>query len=199
MKLSDFLNTWKGVKLENQWNRFVILGLVLCNIVLLMMVSSQKSVITLVPSNLSKEVVVSIDSASPEMHRAMGMQLSLLLGNVTPSNAKIVKDALSPMLSSKIYSKAMAAIDDQILAITQDRVSTSFEVQRVEYEPQSGKTYVFGRARTSGLLTQQGSFDKTYEFKFRIQNYQPEVVFITNYRGAPRNIAWQEAQKKAKA
>ena len=197
MKLNQYLSTLKGIKLENQWSRMAIAGLVLSNLLLLAVVLNDNPIITLVPSNMVKEVTLSIDSASPEMHRALGMQVALLLGNVTPQNAKMVKEAVAPMFASSIYSKAMAALDDQILQIKQDKVSTSFTAKTVKYEPETGKTFVTGSSTAKGLLSSEGkSYEKTYEFYFVVNNYQLEIAKVTNYRGKPKDIRWQKIQQQ---
>ncbi|GAA4649327.1 hypothetical protein GCM10023116_16010 [Kistimonas scapharcae] len=196
MKWKNYVQSWKSINLENKISRLVICALAFSNILLVAAVINQNSLVIFTPPTLHEETAIAIDSASEPMHRAMGLYVAGLIGNVTPHNAKLVKESLGPLLDAGIYTNVMKVMDDQILALRQDKVSTSFRTISVEYEKKSGKVFVHGQQIVDGLIDSSRSLKKTYEFIFKIRNYQPQITHIDNYRGTPRNEEWRKAQEK---
>lgn len=117
-------------------------------------------IITVVPPTLTETAWVSKTQSSSEYTTAWAMYVGMLLGNVTPENATIIKDALGPILHPDIYQSTMEVLDKQIFQIRQDRVTLSFEPQKCCGIP-STSTASSSQATQSAKAQQVESGDQT--------------------------------------
>ncbi|MCB5162643.1 type IV conjugative transfer system protein TraE [Marinomonas algarum] len=187
MKFKSYMQSWEGTQNENKWSRIFIVGLIAAVVVLSLMLTSKKTIVTIQPFTLKNEAWVTEANASQSYKEAWGFALAQLLGNVTPTNVDFIKERLAGLLSPKIYSDVMSAIDVQAQEIRLDRVTIRFEPRFVEYEKDSEKVFVYGTSFTKGLSKDSEiSTDRTYEFDIAVSNYIPVVDFIDTYKGRPR-------------
>lgn len=187
MKFETFSSSFKVMKKENTWGRFIILGCLAVIFLLTMAIFNQKPIVTVIPPQLSEEAKLHHNKASSTMHQAWGLYVAESLGNVTPDTAGFVRSSLEPLLSPSIRSEALVILDQQIDLIRRDQVSFSFEPREVLFDEDSARVYVIGRHFTH--TTADGNPDRTnrtYEFEWAFSNYMPSLVHIDTYKGAPR-------------
>ena len=186
MKLDKFTSNINVMQKENAWGRIIIALALLIIAGLVMQMSSQKAVVTLIPPNLTEEAKLHHDKAQQEIHKAWSLYVAESLGNVTPSTAQFVRSTLDPLLDSRIRSEALVILDRQIDRIKRDQVSFSFEPREVQMNEDTQTVYVVGRHYTHAAVGEATRVNRTFEFKWQFENYMPNLVHIDTYEGAPR-------------
>ena len=187
MLKSIFENTFDGMRGENKFLRIGVACLVGVLIVQSVGNMRRDDVITIVPPTMAEQGWLSRSESSSTYSEAWVLYVAMMLGNVTPSNATIVKDAIGPILSPEIYQDAMKALDDQIFLIRQDRVSLTFEPEKVLQDALNpSRYYVTGRSVSEGPTGDKVRNNRTYEVEFSVTNYRPRIDWIATYSGAPR-------------
>jgi conjugal transfer pilus assembly protein TraE len=200
MKISSFLKTWEGALAENRWSRIVNLLLLVSVILLAIRAFTTETVVTMQPVTLTEEAQLTSNTASASYHEAWGLFLATFLGNATPDNSTFIRERIGPLLSPSIYHEVMAVIEEQTQHISNDRVSIRFEPRYVLYEKESGHTYVNGNSYIKDATTKETREESTYEFRLKIQRYQPTIDFVNLYPGKPRSekVLQQMQQREAK-
>lgn len=187
MKLAQFLQTWRGTCLENQFHRWTILALVVSNIVIGFVAFGRSATVSVsVPPGFIDPMVVSVNESDLAYQNAWGIFLATLLGNVTPGNADVVKRAIEPLLAPAIYRDAVRVLTEQVEAIKRDRVAMRFEPRQVKFESGSGKVFVEGFSVVSGAAGKEERNPRTYEFLIKVKNYRPMIEHMDNYIGVAR-------------
>lgn len=183
--LKDTFDTLRG---EAKFLRMVVLGLIVANLFVSCVAISRDQVVTVVPPTLAEQSWVSKARAGEEYTEAWAMYIAMLLGNVTPSNATVVKEAIGPILDPGIYQNVMEVLDHQIFLIRQDRVSLGFEPQKVLRDNANpNKFFVVGRSVSEGPIGDKKQQARTYEMELVIRNYRPLLSWINTYSGDARS------------
>ncbi len=187
MKYLAFLASWQGVQRENYWHRTLLFGLVASNGALILALFTQSPVVVLTPPVPGKAFTLSDRHADNAYLESWGLYLSQLLGNVTPDNVALIREALGPLLAPSVYHQAMQVLEQQRLQIEQDRVSLSFSPKTVSWHPDSKRVYVTGHAYTRSAGQKPVRQVRTWAFDIEIINYQPVIHWLTTYEGDPDN------------
>jgi conjugal transfer pilus assembly protein TraE len=91
-------------------------------------------------------------------------------------------------MAPRIFSDLKANVASDVEMIKKDGVSVSFEAKTVLYERESDKVFVVGRtgiSNAAGLVTK---FDRVFEMRVAIDNFQPQIVELESYQGKPRTL-----------
>lgn len=185
--MTKLLQTWEGVQAENKWNRIFIVLLLVGQLVLAVQLFSKETVVTIQPWTLNDDAWVTADAASASYKEAWGFALATLFGNVTPANVDFIKERIELLLSPSIYNEVMDVLEMQSQQIKIDRVTIRFEPRFVEYEPKTGKVFVYGNSFTRGVARdKEDRSERTYEFELSISNYLPVLEHLDTYEGRPR-------------
>lgn len=202
MTFAVFLDTWRGLHLQNR----ILFGCVAClsvaTLVLAWRTFSIETAVILVPEGLNRETRIMKDEADGKFREAWALFYAQLIGNVTPNTADFVEKTLAPSLSSSIYATVMKIVVAQVEDIKRDRVSLIFTPHEVTSEPASGKIFVTGDSVAEGPSGNAEKSTRTYEFKVDIQQYRPILAWVTSYKGAPRTLEEldrEDAERKARA
>lgn len=182
-----FQQSFDGMRGENKFMRIALL----CTVILLFIQhcanQNKEQIITIVPPTMTETGWLSKTSAGSEYTESWAMYVAMLLGNVTPQNAGIVKDSLGSLLAPDLYQDVMAVMDNQIHQIRQDRVSMSFEPDKILRDPDNlNRLYVTGRSTTEGVTGNKVRTNRTYEVDLIIRNYKPVIQWVSTYAGGPR-------------
>lgn len=198
MNLKAYLKTWEGLQAENRWGRIVQGALIAIVLVLVVLVARKETIVTIQPFTLSEEAWVTRNDASRSYLEAWGFAIAQLLGNVTPGSVDFVKERLSPLLAPSVYQDVMDAVEVQAKEIRNDRITMRFEPRFVEYEPKSGKVFVYGFSYTRGASSQadEDRTERSYEFVLTVSNYLPVLSYIETYAGRPRTEVVLEQLKR---
>ncbi|MDX1296691.1 MAG: TraE/TraK family type IV conjugative transfer system protein [Pseudomonas sp.] len=201
MLLSNLQNSFDGMRGENKFLRLMLAVLGVGVMVSSCSALKKDQIITVVPPTLTEQAWVSKTQSSSEYTEAWALYIGMLLGNVTPANATIVKDALGPILDPEIYQSTMDVLDNQIFQIRQDRVSLSFEPQKVLRDNVNpNRFFITGRSISQGPAGEKRRTNRTYEIELRIQDYKPVLSWISTNAGDARtqDVIDREAKKDAK-
>lgn len=187
MILKTMQTTFDGMRGENQFLRLIIAGLLVVNVVTATAALTRDEVITVVPPTLTEKAWLSKTSASFEYTESWAFFIAQLIGNVTPHNATVVKDALGPLLAQDIYQSVMQVLDQQIHQIRQDRVTLGFEPEKVLRDNVNpNKLYVTGRSVSQGPTGAKKRDSRTYEIELTVKDYKPVITWISTNTGDPK-------------
>jgi len=186
VKLETLTSDIKLMRKENVWGRMIILVAMLVIGALVSQSMTQKTVVTLIPPNMTEAAKLHHDKAQAEIHKAWSLYVAESLGNVTPATSDFVRSTLDPLLDSKIRSAALVILDRQIDRIKRDQVSFSFEPREVHLNKDNGTVYIVGRHYTHSAIGKDSRTNRTFEMKWKFENYMPNLVHINTYEGAPR-------------
>lgn len=186
MKLEQLIHSVQGLKTQNNLQLYALIGMSVLTLVLGLAVVNKDTVVTVIPPNLNVEAEIGYDWASTSYKEAWALYLSLSLGNVTPTNASFVKNAIDPVLGPGIYQHTMKALEKQIDKIKSNHITLYFEPRRVLREEESGKIFVHGQSVLETPTGQRERTEKTYEFVISVLNYMPSLTYVDTYPGPPR-------------
>lgn len=197
MNLQTFLTTWRGTRLENKYQRWVIAGLVVSNVIVGLAAFARGETVVVIPPDLAGKVAISKSDSDRDYQQAWAFFLAQLLGNVTPGNADIVKKVIEPLLAPAIYRETVRVLAEQVESIKRDRVSLRFEPREIKFEQPTGKAFIEGFSVVSGAAGKEERNPRTYEFVIKVRNYRPVIEHIDNYIGPARTISELERQERA--
>ncbi len=201
MLLSNLKNSFDGMRGENKFLRLILFAMTVALIASSCSAMKKDQIITVVPPTLTETAWVSKTQSSSEYTTAWAMYVGMLLGNVTPENATIIKDALGPILHPDIYQSTMEVLDKQIFQIRQDRVTLSFEPQKVLRDTvNEHRFFITGNSVSEGPAGGKRRSNRTYEVDLQIKNYKPVITWISTNTGDARtqDVIDREARKAQK-
>ena len=114
MNLSLLRSDWRGAMSENYLLRFLIGAMVLGNLMLVIFMTRQEAIITLVPPVINEEISIAQDDASASFKKSWGLFAAELIGNAKVSNVDFIIKALEPMLASEIVGEMRQTLAAQI-------------------------------------------------------------------------------------
>lgn len=200
MNTSDFVKTWEGSLTENKWNRIFNGALAAGVLILAYMAFNKDEIVVIKPETLGSEAWITRSEASQSYKESWGLYFAQLTGNITPTNVDFLKDHLKPLLSPKIYSEVIDAMEMQSKSIKEDRVTMRFEPRFVEYEKKSDKVFVYGYSFVKGSTGKEERSERTYEYRIRIANYAPMIIDLDTYVGKPKTeIVIEQLEKREEA
>lgn len=195
MKIADYLRTYQGLRRENLVQRITVLILSLILLAVITAYIRREQVVLLTPYTLSGEAWVSQTSGSQAYKEAWALFFAQELGNVTPANIDFIRDRIANLISPSIYKNFMDVLSLQALQIKEDRLVLRFEPGSVEYEKETDKIFVTGRMYTRAFNEKETSEMRTFEFRIRLSNYAPELVWIDTYREQPHTQKFLRNQR----
>lgn len=145
--------------------------------------------IVLIPPNLSEKAEVAKNKASEGYKKAWAVYVATLIGNVTPENADFVLDSFTGMVTGEIRGIVAEQIAQELDTLKQEKVSSSFEIVRVTYEPETDKVFVTGRNRMTGAGGKTSPTEQTFEFKIDVKQYSPIITHMASYEGMPKLLS----------
>ena len=187
MLFKSLSQSFDGMRGENQFLRLALAGLVLSNVLVSCSALNSDAIVTVVPPTLTETTWVSKTQSGGDYTEAWALYIAMLLGNVTPHNADVVKAAIGPILDKALYHEVMQVLDQQIVEIRQDRVSLRFEAQKVLRDTTNpNKYYVTGRSVSEGPAGDKRRSNRTYELELQIRDYRPLLSWLSTNTGEPR-------------
>ena len=187
MKMGEFIRTWEGSLAENKWNRVANIILVSALLLLAILLINKDKIVVIQPANMHETGWVSKTQASRSYKESWGFALAQLIGNVTPGNVDFVKDRLIPMLSPVVYAEVIDSLEMQAQAIKDDRITMRFEPMLVDYEEATDKVFVYGMSYIKGSTGSEKRNERSYEYRFKFENYSPLLVDLNTYEGKPQS------------
>lgn len=186
MNLTILRSDWRGAMSENFILRFMLIAMIFGNVLLVMFMTSQDAIITLVPPDMNNEVSIAQDDASATFKKSWGLFAAELIGNAKVSNVDFIIKALEPMLASEIVGAMRQTLATQIQEIKSEGLSMSFEPKNVSYESSSQKVYIFGTQTITGRNDDTITNKRTIEVGVEIRNYKPVIFFLDAYNTMPK-------------
>lgn len=200
MNYKNFASTFLSLQKSNDFMKIVCLCLLAINLITVVGWLKKDSSVILIPPELSEKSEVSKNKASEGYKKSWAMYTATLIGNITPENADFVLDSFGGMVTGEIRQVVSEHIAQELDTLKQEKVSSSFEIVRVTYEPESDKVFVTGRNRMTGAGGKSTPTEQTFEFKIDVKQYSPIITQMASYEGQPRLtsvLQKEEAKKKA--
>jgi conjugal transfer pilus assembly protein TraE len=192
MRYQNFKSAWSGVHEEKKFLRSACIGLVALNVLTSIGWLKKDRSVILIPPGLSEKSEIATNKASEGYKKAWGAYTAMLLGNVTPENADFVLDALAGMVSGEMRLIVVDQIAAELETLKEEKVSSTFEMLSVIYEPESDKVFVAGRNRLVGIPGVDGKTtpnEQTFEFKIDVKQYSPLITHMASYTGEPKILS----------
>jgi conjugal transfer pilus assembly protein TraE len=188
MQLNKLFDSVSGVSERNNLQLYALILISLCCLLMTFSFINKKAIVTVIPPNLNKEADIGSDFASTSYLEAWALNLSLSLGNVTPTSVSFIKKTVEPVLSPIVYQDVIKALERQVEEIRSNHVTLYFEPRRVLREQTSGKIFVHGQSVLETPTGQRERSERSYEFIIEVLNYLPSLTYIDTYPGPPRTI-----------
>ena len=196
MRIRDYAAAARGSAVRERLLMGLTAGLLLCSIAEGVALIRDRRAVVIVPEGLTREARLSASKADEPYLSSWSYYLAGLLGNVTPGTSGYIKDALGPRLAPEVYQSVISALSEQVRRISEDRVSLSFIPKYSRFEEKSGKYFVNGISVMTGPGGAQEKTERTYEFRFRMKNFQPYLTWIETYEGEPRTLEMEERMSR---
>jgi conjugal transfer pilus assembly protein TraE len=184
--LAEFLATWRGLTLENRLHRLAVLGLIGTNLITAVALLRADHTVVLVPPVLDGQVSVARAQASQEVKEAWALFVAELLGNVSPTSAEFIQKAVDPLLAPVLRRPVLDVMAAQVHEIQRERVSMSFSVRAIAYDPPTDRVFVTGIQTTSGPGGKPVARTRTYELIVGFAHYRPVIRHLDVYPDEPR-------------
>jgi hypothetical protein len=131
--------------------------------------------------------------SSTQMNEASNIRYSTLianaLGNITPKNAEFQRDLVLSYANASIYQSVSDIVGQQIAIIQQEQVSISFTAETAFYE--DNKTFITGKFVEQGAAKRPIITIRTYEFEWKVRDYNPTFTSIDVYDEAAHDRKWR--------
>jgi len=200
MNYRKFESKWLSIEKSNQFFKLVCIGLLATNFITLIGWLKKDQAIILIPAELSEKAEISRNKSSEGYKKAWAMYATTLLGNITPDNADFVLESLKNMVTGEVNETIAENIAEELDTLKQEKVSSSFEIVRVVYEPETDIVFVNGRNKLIGPGGKTNATDQTMEFIIDVKQYSPIISHIASYAGQPRiKKVKDREEQKAKA
>ena len=177
MEIKKFFSTYSGMLLENRLYRWVLILLLVSNLVLVVLLQSNRTVV-LVPPTLEKEANVGARQADRGYLEAWGLFFATLMGNVTPRNIDFVLTNLQRYMAPDIYHEMSQTLVEQARAIKSGAFAMSFTVQELAWDEASRRVQVKGVAMMHGPYGKSQNLTRTYDFAIAVRNFAPVLTDV---------------------
>nr|WP_242470177.1 type IV conjugative transfer system protein TraE [Thiococcus pfennigii] len=172
--------------LENRLHRLAVLGLIGTNLVTAVALLRADHTVVLVPPVLEGQASVARERASQDVKEAWALFIAELLGNVGPTSAEFIQQAVDPLLAPALRRPVLEVMAAQVREIQRERVSMSFNVRAIAYDPPTDKMFVTGVQTSSGPGGKPVTRTRTYELIVGFAHYRPVIRHLDVYPGEPR-------------
>jgi len=166
-----WIKDWKTALAENFFLRSVTL-LLAVGLILNGSVFRPKERVVLVPPQLSKDVWLEKDKASPEYLEQMGVFFATLGGNLSPANAEFNVKVLSDYVSSSGYSDVKAELSSQALYIKKNNITQAFFPAAINSDSAEHRVTVEGNVIRNIGTTRVSQERMVFRMKFSMSNYR---------------------------
>lgn len=185
MDFNRLKKTVIGTQNQNRWLWVLVLVLGMGNITLAISVFSTETIMTIRPPGLTAEAKISRYEANEPYHKAWGLFIAEMLGNIKPGREDFILKTMKPLLAPSIYREVTTSIQEQARIINRDHITSSFTAKNVSYVPKTNTVYVTGREISKGPGSDPVRNRRTYEMTINIQNYRPLLQALDAYDGEP--------------
>ncbi|WP_027156647.1 TraE/TraK family type IV conjugative transfer system protein [Methylobacter luteus] len=200
MHYKNFASTWLSLQASNRFLKIVCLAQLTLLLITLIGWLKKDTAVILIPPSLSEQSEIAKNKASEGYKKAWAMYTATLIGNVTPENADFVLDSFGNMVTGEIRSLVAEQVAQELDTLKQEKVTSSFEIVRVTYEPETDKVFVTGRNVLMGAGGKSSPTEQTFEFKIDVKQYSPIITQMASYQGMPKLLSVlqkEEARRKA--
>ena len=147
------------------------------------------------PAKLDARATLAYNAASKEFHEKYGLSTTALIGNLTPTNAQAMVEATKLMFTSTLYHQMREKLQLQVDRIKSEGVTLGFMPDKLEYEPNTGLTFVTGVQTITPLKGEPKEKIVTYEYRLIVDEYIPSISHFTFYDGGARTEYWISKNK----
>jgi conjugal transfer pilus assembly protein TraE len=183
MKLGNYARTFAGAVQENRHTRWLVVGLLASNLLLILVLLTRSETVVMVPPDLPERSVISESSASAGLKEMWGTYVATLLGNVTPTTAASVAKNFSRIVAPSAYHQLLDEVSRETKLMESDQVTTQFVPSQVFWLPSKDIVVVSGECTLRGLRDNERRLVRTFEVGIDIRNYMISVRSLRVYDG----------------
>lgn len=187
MNISFLKENYTNWLREQAATRIALPLLVIVVLVLSLALTNKRETIIVIPPDLPEEGFnITEDSASDSFHRTWAHFFAHTFGNLTPANLDFVLGTLERYFSPSIFNQLALTLTEQSQTIRMDRITMTFSPKAVAYEPSTGRSYVTGLKRITGITGEVKELKMTYEFLIGVKFGSPVILDYNLYEGHPQ-------------
>ena len=172
MRSERITKTLRELVADNRLMKITNAVAMLVILILGISVVSKKTTVVMQPPPLADQASIGPNQASPEMYKAWGLHIANILGNVNPDTAGFVVEAISPILTARMYQPVRDAVKEQATKLSRERISISFTPNGVDYDPNEHVVTVYGELTTRGLRDAVQRENTSYRMHLVVVNYR---------------------------
>ena len=196
MNISILKENYTNWLREQSATRIALPLLVIIVLVLSLALTNKRETIIVIPPDLPEEGFnITEDSASDSFHRTWSHFFAHTFGNLTPATLDFVVGTLERYFSPTIFNQLSLTLTEQSQMIRTDRITMTFSPSTVAYEPSTGRSYVTGLKRITGITGDVKELNMTYEFLIGVKFGSPVILDYNLYEGHPQMLV-EKLQKK---
>ncbi|BBL92291.1 MULTISPECIES: TraE/TraK family type IV conjugative transfer system protein [Vibrio] len=185
-----FLNRWlrdrnDALSIANKVTTVIVIQTILLGGAILS-ASRNHDRIVLTPPYLDERVTMSYDAAASGFHKKYALYAAVLMGNITPRSVSVIVDSLGDMFEPQLYAKLRSNLFAQAKELRSKQSSIRFVPDKIVYDVNTGKTFISGEQTIIAASTSEKTRRVTYEFRIKIDNYQPSISYFDFYADEDR-------------
>ena len=205
MKTKEAIVTFRGTRAENTLLKFGFGALILINGALVLQNMGRTSEVILVPPFQNETIEFTEGKANQEYYQQWAWSTAMLVGNISPGNAKFIRDELERMSTPGLFRDLNEIVELELASIVRDKAAVTFSPRNIIYDPNLDLFFVTGTQELMGPGVQSAiRKDITYEMGFTTQRLRIFLNRFDVYEGAPRTkdvredrLAEEEAKRAA--
>lgn len=199
MKTELLNKSWDDLNKEVFFSRITMVVMAVTLALMAFLLSEEDTIVVLTPPEITERMEVASNKFDENTKRSWAMFSTVLLGNITPSNADFYLNYLEPIMTPKVWQSMHEAMGRQIEMIVSERLTLRFSPRGMIYEPPTDKVFVTGEAILSGPSGDEITETRTYEYVVDASNYSPVITRFDMYPDGPRTQKWLQQQEALKA
>ena len=144
MKFEAATKSWRETHATNRWLLLANMGLICCVLLILLGFPRTSVVTRLIPHGIQGPIEVAQTNADESYYKSFSLYLATMIGNVSPGNVSVIKEAIEPMLASGIRQPMLDILADQTQTIMDEGVTMTYRPRQVLFDPEQQKSWVTG-------------------------------------------------------
>lgn len=193
MKMAAATKSVKSMRGENVVIKLGFAAVLFSNAVLGLGIATRDEAVVLVPPFQNSEIEFINGKANREYYQQWAWSTSMMLGNISPGNAKFIRGEIERIATPQLYRTLSEIVDAELRSIIRDKATVTFSPRSVIYDPELNLFFVEGVQQLAGPGVREPISKKiTYELGFVTRRLRVYLDSFDVYNGRPRTEAVRE-------
>jgi len=177
---TTYLKDVLAVLKKKVWlNRISVVSIAITCTVLSLQAITNKTTVTAIPWTLQYTTRITENSADVSYQIAWGLALAMMFGNCNYGIVDTIEPRIRPLLPKKSTEATIKALRQQAEQFKESKITVRYEIEN--YTAEDGKVFVEGSYYIKAPGVAERKHLRTYEFEIRMQDYQPQIQYMTTY------------------